>query len=101
MSNRGVVISAVLAAMWCATDIRASSFQEIAEHEYNEVMKLKPNIENGRAVYRVCAVCHLPEAWGTPDGAYPQIAGQSYTVIIKQLTDIRARNRDNPLMSSM
>ena len=52
----------------------------------------------GAKVYITCAVCHSPEGWGSPDGDYPQIAGQLYTVIIKQLADIRARNRDNPLM---
>jgi cytochrome c553 len=40
----------------------------------------------------------MPEGWGTPNGAYPQIAGQHRQVIIKQLADIRANNRDNPSM---
>lgn len=71
---------------------------EIAAAEYAQVMSLTPNVENGRRVYLTCAVCHSPEGWGTPDGAYPQIAGQLRTVIIKQLADIRARHRDNPLM---
>ena len=70
----------------------------IAAAEYAQVMSLTPNVENGRQVYLTCAVCHSPEGWGTPDGAYPQIAGQLRTVIIKQLADIRARHRDNPLM---
>ncbi len=70
----------------------------LAKREYDEVMKLTPDLSNGRQVYLTCAVCHRPEGWGTPDGAYPQIAGQWPTVIIKQLADIRARNRDNPLM---
>lgn len=71
---------------------------EIAAAEYAEVMSLTPDVERGQKVYLVCAVCHGPEAWGTPDGSYPQIAGQLRTVIIKQLADIRARHRDNPLM---
>lgn len=85
---------AVLAAplVWGATPA------EIAQAEYDEVMTLTPNVENGRKAYLTCAVCHRPEGWGTLDGAYPQIAGQLRTVIIKQLADIRARNRDNPLM---
>ncbi len=59
---------------------------------------LTPDVDNGRQVYRVCAVCHMPEGWGTRDGYYPQIAGQLPTVIIKQLADILARNRDTPTM---
>ena len=70
----------------------------VAHAEYEDVMGLTPNLENGRRVYVTCAVCHRPDGWGSPDGSYPQIAGQLPTVIIKQLADIRARNRDNPLM---
>jgi len=70
----------------------------LAQAEYDAVMTLKPDVDNGRRVYLTCAVCHLPEAWGSIDGAYPQIAGQLRTVIIKQLADFRAGNRDNPLM---
>jgi cytochrome c553 len=70
----------------------------VAAAEYDEVMALTPDIDNGRRVYLTCAVCHLPEGWGSVDGSYPQIAGQLRTVIIKQLADFRAGNRDNPLM---
>ena len=66
--------------------------------EQDEALHLKPNIENGRDVYEVCAACHLPEGWGQTDGTFPQLAGQHYKVTIKQLADIRALNRDNPTM---
>jgi cytochrome c553 len=69
-----------------------------AQQEYEEALALTPDLENGRRAYLTCAVCHRPEGWGTPDGTYPQIAGQLNTVIIKQLADIRARKRDNPIM---
>lgn len=86
-------LSAVL-----ATPLYAESPAQIAQAEYDEVMTLEPDLESGRASFLTCSVCHKPEGWGTPDGSYPQIAGQHRTVIIKQLADIRARNRDNPLM---
>ncbi len=69
-----------------------------AKEEVEVALHLAPNIENGKEVFKTCAVCHLPEGWGTPEGCYPQIAGQLSSVIIKQLADIRARNRDNPTM---
>jgi cytochrome c553 len=69
-----------------------------AMQEYEEALKLTPNLENGKQVYKICAVCHEPEGWGQDSGHYPQLAGQFNTVIIKQLADIRARNRDNPTM---
>ena len=66
--------------------------------ERDLAMTLTPNRENGIEVYEVCAGCHLTEGWGKPDGTFPQLAGQSFEVLIKQLADIRARNRDNPTM---
>ncbi|MCB1857260.1 MAG: c-type cytochrome [Gammaproteobacteria bacterium] len=61
-------------------------------------ISLKPNLDNGRILYSLCIVCHSPEGWGSHNGYYPQIAGQLPGVLIKQLADIRARNRDNPTM---
>ena len=69
-----------------------------AAREVEKAIHLMPDVENGKKVYLVCAVCHTPEGWGTADGRYPQIAGQLASVTIKQLADIRARNRDNPTM---
>ena len=69
-----------------------------ARQEVEQALHLEPNIENGKRAYRVCAVCHQPEGWGVVDGYYPQIAGQIRQVTIKQLADIRARNRDTPTM---
>ena len=71
---------------------------EVAGKEIEEALLLTPDPERGREVYLMCAVCHEPEGWGTLDGDYPQIAGQLYPVIIKQMADIRARNRDTPTM---
>lgn len=103
MSHRAIAIGlsiglcgAALAGV--AQGVLAQDPAAIARAEYDQVMALTPDLDNGRKVYLTCAVCHRPEGWGTPDGTYPQIAGQLRTVIIKQLADIRARNRDNPLM---
>ncbi len=54
--------------------------------------------EDGVAVFEICSACHKTEGWGPTHGTLPQLAGQSATVIIKQLADIRAKNRDNPTM---
>lgn len=67
-------------------------------HRYAQAIELESNLEHGKQEYKVCVVCHAPEGWGTKDGKYPQTAGQLRGVIIKQLEDIRARNRDNPTM---
>jgi cytochrome c553 len=66
--------------------------------EREEALHLKPDHENGIEVFEVCAGCHLTEGWGKPDGTFPQLAGQHQSVLIKQLADIRSKNRDNPTM---
>ncbi len=66
--------------------------------EKDEAMVLTPDRERGIAVYEVCSACHLLEGWGLEDGTFPQLAGQHRSVLIKQLADIRAQNRDNPTM---
>ncbi len=66
--------------------------------EQEEAMLLEPDLENGIDVFEVCAACHLTEGWGMIDGTFPQLAGQHKEVLIKQLSDIRALNRDNPTM---
>jgi cytochrome c553 len=99
MKTRHVLHAGALACSTLAAfPLLAATPAEIAQAEYDQVMALEPNLDNGRKVYLTCTVCHRPEGWGSMDGAYPQIAGQLRTVIIKQLADIRARNRDNPLM---
>lgn len=99
MSHRAIFIC-LSVVFWglVSTTARAVDPGETARIEYDQVMRLTPDLVNGRRVYLTCAVCHRPEGWGSIDGTYPQIAGQLRTVIIKQLADIRARNRDNPLM---
>jgi len=66
--------------------------------EQEGALALTPDLENGMDVYEVCAACHLTEGWGTQEGTFPQLAGQHREVLIKQLADIRALNRDNPTM---
>ncbi|MES9991820.1 MAG: c-type cytochrome [Candidatus Thiodiazotropha sp.] len=83
--------------LW-AVAASANAGWESADLERSESMNLTPDYQRGKAIYNACAVCHMPEGWGTPNGAYPQIAGQHRTVTIKQLADIRAKNRDNPSM---
>jgi cytochrome c553 len=69
-----------------------------ANREYEKALALTPNVANGLAIYRDCAACHEPEGWGLATGSVPQIAGQHRGVIIKQLADYRAGNRDSVLM---
>jgi cytochrome c553 len=71
---------------------------EASAAEFEQALSLAGNVDNGRRLYRNCVACHGAEGWGDPSGSYPQIAGQLPGVIVKQLADIRAGNRDNPIM---
>lgn len=68
------------------------------DDELTLAMAAAPDVESGKQVFKLCVVCHQPNSWGTIDGVYPQLAGQHSSVIIKQIADIRAGNRDNPSM---
>lgn len=76
----------------------ASAAWNVGGGEQGDALALTPDLENGMDVYEVCAACHLTEGWGTKEGTFPQLAGQHKEVLIKQLADIRALNRDNPTM---
>jgi len=73
--------------------------QAAANLEYEKALTLEPDVANGLAIYRECAACHEPEGWGRTTGSVPQIAGQHRKVVIKQLADYRAANRDSVLMA--
>jgi len=62
------------------------------------IIETKADMKNGANVYEICAACHLDEGWGREDGTFPQIAGQHRSVLVKQLADISAGNRDFPTM---
>jgi cytochrome c553 len=81
--------------------LAARSMEDVqarAARELEKALVLTPNIESGLEIYRGCAACHMAEGWGLSNGLVPQVAGQHRKVVIKQLTDIRAGNRDNVLM---
>jgi len=56
------------------------------------------SVADGKAAYVVCAVCHLEDGAGRPDGIFPQLAGQHASVIYRQIGDTREGRRSNPIM---
>ena len=63
-----------------------------------KALKAKGDILRGEISYEICAGCHEFGAQGRVDGSFPRLAGQHATVLIKQMTDVRAGRRDNPKM---
>jgi cytochrome c553 len=61
--------------------------------ELQGALKLKADPVRGGALYETCAACHRPDGAGVADGDIPNLAGQHYQVILKQLTDFRDMER--------
>jgi cytochrome c553 len=61
-------------------------------------LKAKGDPLRGEISFETCQGCHRADASGRMSGAYPRLAGQHASVLIKQMTDIRAGRRDNPKM---
>lgn len=92
-------LSSFLVILGFQSPLQASSLTpKPANPEFELAITLTPDLDKGKQLYRNCITCHGPEGWGTESGSYPQIAGQLDKVIIKQLADYRAGNRDNPIM---
>jgi cytochrome c553 len=61
-------------------------------------LQAKGDPVRGEVAFVPCQGCHRKDASGRTSGAYPRLSGQHATVIIKQITDIRAGRRYNPKM---
>jgi cytochrome c553 len=44
-----------------------------------------PTVSDGSRLYAPCVVCHQPNAWGSPDGSIPNLAGQQKRYLTTQL----------------
>src|SRR5208282_2801869 len=63
-----------------------------------DVAQGAPSISDGSRLYRPCVVCHQPNAWGSPDGAIPNLAGQQERYLEKQLALFRTGARADTAM---
>lgn len=66
--------------------------------EQAEILRLTGDAVRGKEAFRGCRGCHKSDAAGIVDGTYPRLTGQHPSVIIKQVTDVRAGVRVNPKM---
>jgi cytochrome c553 len=65
----------------------------IAQQEYEEVLRAKPDMVHGEALFETCAACHGSDGAGTRDGNVPAIAAQHLRVIARELVDYRHDKR--------
>ena len=53
---------------------------------------------SGRQLYAPCVVCHQPNAWGSPDGTIPSLAGQQRRYLERQIELFRSGARVDTAM---
>jgi cytochrome c553 len=83
---------AALAATWGDASAATKS------RELDLVLARTPDPSHGAKLYETCAACHGTRGEGLSDGSVPAIAGQSFTVVAKQLVDFRSGRRSNRRM---
>lgn len=66
--------------------------------ERAEALRLSADSARGKEAFRGCRGCHRTDGAGVRDGTYPRLSGQHASVIIKQVTEVRAGLRINPKM---
>ncbi len=61
-------------------------------------LRLSADRESGRRIYEARAACHGADGSGNGTALVPRIAGQQYSVIIRQVADFRASRRHDARM---
>ena len=72
-----------------------------ASNELAALLELKGDPARGKTIFTICQDCHRKDASGRANGVYPRLAGQYASVLIKQISDIRAGRRNNPSMQPL
>lgn len=93
----GPLLSTALAQTVAPTAQPAQVWNELTGEKL-DALRRKGDAARGEEAFQVCQGCHRRGATGTPSGAYPRLAGQHASVLIEQMTDIRAGRRLNPKM---
>ena len=100
-----LVIAAAIAAVRAEEPQPRAKGIESPDYVWNEMqgeklqaLRAKGDALRGEIAFEVCQGCHRNKALGREDGKYPRLAGQHASVLIKQMTDVRAGRRDNSRM---
>lgn len=91
--KRSLIFLALAGLAWHAPVATAA-----APTELSAALALKGDPGQGRTAYEICCGCHNRDGSGRAEAGYPRLAGQHATVLIKQMTDIRSGQRQNPKM---
>jgi cytochrome c553 len=78
--------------------LRVQLFQVALTLAIFGVAQAAPSQSGGSRLYAPCVVCHQPNAWGSPDGAIPSLAGQQRRYLERQLALFRSGAREDTAM---
>lgn len=78
-----------------------ASAASVAERDYADASRLKPDLRNGARLFESCAACHGGDGQGNDDDGVPRIAGQFPQIIIRQLVDYRHEKRIDSQMQAV
>lgn len=68
------------------------------QQEYLQAMQSKLDPSRGQELFHTCQACHGPSGGGVSDGSVPRIAGQHFSVLVRQIVDFRHNKRWDPRM---
>jgi cytochrome c553 len=81
--------------MWPAMVMAQMPAWNEIKGELKVALEAKGDPVRGEAAFQPCQGCHRKDASGRVSGAYPRLAGQHATVLMKQIADIRSGRRSN------
>lgn len=59
------------------------------QKEFAQIMAAKPDREHGAVLFQACVECHGADGGGLVTGSVPRIAGQHYSVLVRQVVQFR------------
>jgi cytochrome c553 len=71
----------------------AAAAASVSQQEFADATHLKPDFEHGRELFQTCSKCHGQEGQGVRANGTPEIAGQHFRVLVKQLIDYQNDKR--------
>lgn len=78
--------------------LRAQLLKVVLSFAVVTVAQAASPIPDGKHLYAPCVVCHQPNAWGSPDGSIPNLAGQREGYLANQITSFRSGARTGTAM---
>ncbi len=88
----------ILIALWPLVTLSQQPATSGFGEQVQKVLEIKGDPGRGETAFVPCQGCHRKDASGRTSGAYPRLAGQHATVLIKQISDFQTGRRGNPKM---